>query len=90
MEPQHAEGSETPETASLSRAEHWAGFYARLVTFEEEILDQMLQLSQRLSDAEQKVVDETNLEPMRVLIEDFRRRGNNWSKRVADKGGSPG
>jgi len=35
-------------------------------------------LAKRLSAEEQRAVDITNLQPMRVLISDFQRRASTW------------
>jgi hypothetical protein len=77
-EPGKIERDESPSTASRPRAAHWVEFYDRLVVFESEILETMESLSARLSADEQRAVEITNLEPMRELIADFKRRADVW------------
>jgi hypothetical protein len=77
-DPLVVEGAESPATSTASRAAHWIEFYDRLVEFESEILVSMEGLAKRLSAEEHRAVDLTNLQPMRVLISDFRRRANTW------------
>ena len=72
------EGAESPVTSTAGRAAHWIEFYDRLVEFESEILVSMEGLAKSLSAEEHRAVDITNLQPMRVLISDFRRRANKW------------
>jgi hypothetical protein len=72
------EGPESPATSSARRAAHWIEFYDRLVEFESEILVSMEGLAKRLSAEEHRAVDITDLQPIHVLISDFRRRANTW------------
>jgi hypothetical protein len=84
IEPDHPDAAETPENAGRRRAEYWSEFYRSLVAFEEDILERMVQLAESIPPDQKRVVEETNIKPMRLLIEDFRLRHDLWSNRVAE------
>ena len=71
---------ETPGSVPRARATYWAEFYDRLVQFESRILATMIELSAKLTGDEKKMVEETNIQPLRDLIADFARRRDAWRK----------
>ena len=91
---QPAEGGQPedpdPETVTVETARHWVAFYAELIDYEERILDSMRELSTGLSPQEMKAVRKTNLEPLELLIGDFRRRLTLWRGRLLAEETDPG
>jgi hypothetical protein len=79
--PLHPEGSESPENADSARAAHWRQFYDQVINFEERILRQMIELSSNMSEDQRLLVKETNIQPLTVLIDDFRRRRELWRQK---------
>ena len=78
--PLRPEGSESPETADGARAAHWREFYDQVIAFEERILRQMIDLSSSMSAEQRQLVEETNIGPLRFLIEDFKLRRDLWRR----------
>ncbi len=79
--PSHLEGSAEFENANPERASYWRDFYDRLAEFEETILAQMLELSRNMPEDQRRIVDETNIMPLRSLIDDFKRRRDLWAQK---------
>ena len=63
-------------------AAHWVEFYDRMIAIESEVLATMEDFAKRLSDEELRAVEITDLEPMRALIAEFKRRANLWREVV--------
>ncbi|HEY8810923.1 MAG TPA: hypothetical protein VIO86_00370 [Candidatus Dormibacteraeota bacterium] len=83
--PLHPEGSESPETADSARAAHWREFYDQVINFEERILRQMIELSSNMAEEQRHLVQETNIQPLGALIDDFKRRRQLWRQRDAKR-----
>jgi hypothetical protein len=69
--PSLPEGFESPETADTERAAQWRQFYDQVISFEEGILGQMIELSRDMSAQQKRLVQETKIGPLRFLIENF-------------------
>jgi hypothetical protein len=69
------------ESASAERAAERAAHYDELIRFEKRILAQMLELARSLSADALREVEASNIEPLRALIEELRRRRDAWAER---------
>ncbi len=78
---------EDPSTRSIEQARHWVEFYEELLNFEQNMLAQMRQLRERSRAEIGNAVDESNIQPLEQLIENFRNRLTFWEGRVAELGG---
>ena len=79
---------DSPAGVSHRRAAHWADFYDRLLDFERQILARMVTLAEQLPPDEATAVEETNITPLRDLIQEFEVRAAAW--RAAADGHVPG
>jgi hypothetical protein len=63
-------------------ASHWVEFYDRMIAIESQVLATMEDFAKRLSDEELRAVEITDLEPIRELIAEFKRRASLWRELV--------
>jgi hypothetical protein len=85
--PPTAEGEPKPETVHESAtARAWADAYARLLKFERGVLGHMQSLRNQAPERMQPMIDSSNIEPMRELIEVFARRQSAWEDRANEIG----
>ena len=68
-------------SASSVRPAERAVLYQDLLSFETRILEEMERQAALLSDAARKEIEAINLEPLRTLIEELRRRRDSWAAR---------
>jgi hypothetical protein len=61
-----------------------AATYGRVVDFEGRILEEMLVLRERADAAMRPLIDASNIEPLRRLIEDFEARRQKLLRRAAE------
>jgi hypothetical protein len=66
-----------------NRAAHWREFYDRAIASEEQIHDQMVELSREMPEDQRRLVEEADIEPLSSWIEDFRRRRDVWKGKEA-------
>ena len=76
------------ESASPARAAERVSHYEELIRFESRILEQMEELAGSLSEAARQEVEVSNIEPLRALIDELRRRRDTWAGR-RDSASSP-
>ena len=74
---------EAPEDfSSAARAAERVAHYDELIRFESRILDQMSILAGSLTDEAREEVEESNIAPLRALIDELRRRRDSWAERL--------
>jgi hypothetical protein len=64
--------------ASMREAEHWAEVYRQLIVFEEGVLSSVREKVALYPPDVRKAVEETNIRPLEVLIEQCRERLQYW------------
>ena len=69
---------------SVEEAERWIRFYEELGAFEKRILASMEDLSARMPRDRRQAVEESNIIPMRELIDSFEQRASLWLVRLAE------
>jgi hypothetical protein len=75
------------ESSSRGRAGERVSHYEELIRFESRILEQMEGLAGSLSEAARREVQASNIEPLRALIDELRRRRDSWAERRDSAGG---
>ena len=69
------------ESAPAARAVERVSHYDQLIRFETRILEQMKELAQSLTVEARREVEESNIGPLRALIDELERRRDSWAKR---------
>jgi hypothetical protein len=67
----------SPAAYAVERVSH----YEELIRFESGILEKMDELASSLSEAAREEVEVSNIEPLRSLIDELRRRRDSWAER---------
>ena len=75
------------ESASAVRAPERVSHYEELIRFESRILEKMEELAGSLSEDAREEVRASNIEPLRALIDELRRRRDSWAVRRDSAGG---
>lgn len=70
------------ESSSAARAVERVAHYDELIRFESRILEQMRALAGTLTAEARDAVEESNLAPLRALIDELRRRRDSWAERL--------
>jgi hypothetical protein len=70
------------DSSSAFRAAERVAHYDELIRFESRILDQMLALGGTLTADARDEVEESNIAPLRALIDELRRRRDSWAERL--------
>ena len=68
-------------SSSPARPAERAVVYQDLLSFETRILEEMERNAASLSKAARDEIEAINLEPLRILIEELRRRRDSWASR---------
>lgn len=73
-----------PNSESPHEIERQITFYGHLLDFEREVLEHMRRLAASSSEELRRALDESNIEPMEALIEQFERRLSFWRQRETE------
>lgn len=66
----------------MERGAAWVALYDRMVAVESQVLATMGDFAKKLSNEEIRAIEITDLEPIRELIAEFKRRANLWREVV--------
>jgi len=69
------------DASSTARAQERVAHYDELIRFESRILEQMRELARSLSEEARKEVETSNIGPLHALIDELRRRRDEWAQR---------
>ena len=75
------------ESLTAAHAVERVAHYDELIRFESRILEQMEELAGSLSAAARQEVEASNIEPLRALIDELKRRRDSWAERRDSAGG---
>ncbi|MBJ7597836.1 MAG: hypothetical protein DLM67_08710 [Candidatus Nephthysia bennettiae] len=73
-----------PNTESPHEIALQISFYGHLLDFEREVLEHMRRLAASSSKDLQRALQQSNIEPMEALIEQFEQRLSFWRQREAE------
>lgn len=80
--PDYRDEPEPDSVGEAATARRWASAYSKLVEFEKSVLLQMQQLRQQAGSELQPMIDLSNIQPMREIIEEFSARQGRWEERA--------